>query len=67
MNLQFHVERNGETVLCACPDEPDPETNEITFERCWYAYRGKGDYKVYLEAYVDDIYLRVSNIIEVTI
>ena len=67
MNLQFHVERNGETVLECGPDEPDPNTNEITFERSWYAYRGKGDYKVYLEAYVDDIYLRVSNIIEVTI
>ena len=67
MNLQFHVERNGETVLSGGPDEPDPETNEITFERSRYTYRGKGDYKVYLEAYVDDIYLRVSNIIEVTI
>ena len=67
MNLRFHVERNGETVLSGGPDEPDPNTNEITFERSWYAYRGKGDYKVYLEAYVDDIYLRVSNIIEVTI
>ncbi len=67
MNLRFHVERNGETVLSGGPDEPDPNTNEITFERSWYAYRGKGDYKVYLEAYVDGIYLRVSNIIEVTI
>ncbi len=67
MNLQFHVERNGETVLSGGPDEPDPNTNEITFERSWYAYRGKGDYRIYLEAYVDDIYLRVSNIIEVTI
>ena len=67
MNLQFHVERKGETVLECVPDEPDPNTNEITFERSRYAYRGKGDYKVYLEAYVEDIYLRVSNIIEVTI
>lgn len=66
-NLQFHVEKDGETVLNGGPDQPDPDTNEMILERSHYAARGKGNYTVYLEAYVDGIYLRVSNIIEVTI
>ena len=65
--MHFHIERNGETVLECGPDEADPETMEMTLEHRHYAFRGKGEYKVYVEAYVDDIYLRVSNIIEVTI
>lgn len=62
-NLTWHVEFNGETILGR-----DAEDNMTLFES-GYMFRNdnSGTYTIFLEAYVDDIYIRVSNIIEFTI
>jgi len=67
-NLGWHVERNGETILEA--SAVDHKTGEpiLTLEKSRITFRGEsGTYSVYLDAFIDGIYIRVSNIIEFTL
>lgn len=67
-NLGWHVERNGETILEASAVDPNTGEPILTLEASRIMYRGEsGTHTVYLDAFVDGIYIRVSNIIEFTI
>ena len=65
-NLMFHIEWEGQTILERGPAFGDQASKAITLGPDWCEGM-PGTYKVYMIAFVEDVYIRVSNIIEVTV
>lgn len=66
-NLRWHIHRNGKRVLGRGAEDFDTKEPELVLHTHDLIGYSAGDYEVYLVAYINGTYVRVSNIIDYTL